>query len=89
MNVHITSTKSGKNPDKSDAFETVVRCGGHHLFTTVWDPATAHTLRRMGPVRLQRCPVTRHWSLVTPVRSEDLTEEQRQAAAAFRDERIS
>jgi hypothetical protein len=69
--------------------ETVVRCCAHHLFTTTWSPDSAITLGRYGPMRFQRCPVTRHWSLVTPVRAEALTEEQRQAAAAYHDARVS
>jgi hypothetical protein len=43
---------------------------------------------RLGPKRFQRCPVGRHWTLITPVRAEDLTEEQRQIAAAVHDARI-
>jgi hypothetical protein len=40
-------------------------------------------------MRFQRCPVAHHWSLVTPADAERLTEEQRQAAAAFHDARVS
>jgi hypothetical protein len=69
--------------------ETVVRCCAHHLFTTTWAPERAFTVGRYGPMRLQRCPVTHHWSLVTPANAERLTEEQRQAAAAFPDARVS
>jgi hypothetical protein len=68
--------------------ETVVRCSQHHLFTTIWVPGASFKALRLGPVRFQRCPVGRHWSLVAPVRAQDLTEEQRQAAAAFHDARI-
>jgi hypothetical protein len=68
--------------------QTVVRCCAHHLFTTMWADQSAHTVGRYGPMRMQRCPVAGHWSLVTPVRGEELTDEQRQAAAAFRDERV-
>ncbi|MBR7826975.1 hypothetical protein KDK95_11725 [Actinospica sp. MGRD01-02] len=68
--------------------QTVVRCCAHHVFTTMWTEQSAHTVGRYGPMRMQRCPVAGHWSLVTPVRGEELTDEQRQAAAAFRDERV-
>jgi hypothetical protein len=68
--------------------ETVVRCSRQHLFTTIWIPGASFKAPRLGPLRFQRCPVGQHWSLVAPVRAADLTEEQRQAAAAFRDTRI-
>ena len=85
-----------KNPKQDSArrghdlgAETIVRCSQHHLFTTVWEPGTSFTVLRRGPMRFQRCPVARHWALVAPVRVQDLTEEQRQAAAAFHDARIA
>ena len=68
--------------------ETIVRCSQNHLFTTLWVPGASFKAVRLGPKRFQRCPVGRHWSLVTPVRAEDLTEEQRQTAAAVHDARI-
>jgi hypothetical protein len=68
--------------------ETVVRCTQHHLFTTIWTPGSSFKAPRFGPMRFQRCPVARHWALVAPVRVQDLTEEQQQAAAAFHDTRI-
>ena len=46
---------------------TVVRCRQGHVFTTTWIPGVSLTALRLGPWRLQRCPVGRHWSLVTPV----------------------
>jgi hypothetical protein len=69
--------------------ETVVRCCAHHVFTTTWTPESAFTMGRYGPMRFQRCPVAHHWSLVTPADAQTLTEEQRQAAAAFHDARVS
>lgn len=68
--------------------QTVVRCCAHHLFTTMWAAQDAHKVGRYGPMRMQRCPVAGHWSLVTPVDADALTDEQRQAAAAFHDERV-
>jgi hypothetical protein len=41
---------------------------------------------RLGPWRLQRCPVGRHWSIVTPVR--DLSGRQRRTARKTHDLRI-
>jgi hypothetical protein len=68
--------------------ETLVRCSQNHLFTTLWVPGASFKAVRLGPKRFQRCPVGRHWTLITPVRAEDLTEEQRQIAAAVHDARI-
>lgn len=66
----------------------VVRCRNGHLFTTIWVPGASLKSLRLGWWRLQRCPVGRHWSLVTPVRRSDLTPEERQAAETRRDIRI-
>ena len=68
--------------------DTVVRCCAHHLFTTSWAADSGFTVGRYGPMRFERCPVTRHWSLVTPARTDELTEEQQQAGAAFHGARV-
>ena len=61
---------------------TVVRCGRGHLFTTTWIEGGSLKAIRLGPrTRYQRCPVGRHWGIVHPVKPEDLTEEERRAAA--------
>jgi len=64
---------------------TVVRCREGHLFTTIWIPGASLKSLRLGWARLQRCPVGHHWSLVTPVRVADLTDEERRFAEAHRD----
>jgi hypothetical protein len=66
----------------------VVRCRAGHLFTTLWFPGASVKSLRLGWWRLQRCPVGGHWSLVTPVRRSDLTEEELQLAAERRDIRL-
>lgn len=66
----------------------VVRCRQGHVFTTIWVPGASVKALRLGPWRLQRCPVGRHWSLVTPVPSSELTEDERQAASEHRDVRL-
>jgi len=68
--------------------DTVVRCRNGHLFTTLWIPGISFKAIRLGWWRFQRCPVGTHWSLVTPVKASDLTEEQMQLAARSRDVRI-
>jgi len=67
---------------------TVVRCRDGHLFTTIWIPGGSLKALRLGWWRLQRCPVGKHWSLVTPVKVSDLSEEDRRLAALRRDVRI-
>jgi hypothetical protein len=67
---------------------TVVRCRRGHLFTTIWIPGVKLKAIDLGIARVQRCPVGRHWSLVTPVRSSELTDAERKFAREHRDVRI-
>ncbi len=66
----------------------VVRCRRRHLFTTLWIPGVSMKALRLGPWRLQRCPVGGHWSLVTPVVADRLGDSERQFAAEHHDIRI-
>jgi hypothetical protein len=66
----------------------VVRCRGSHLYTTVWIPGASVKSLRFGFWRFQRCPVGRHWSIVTPVRESDLSERDQQIARENRDIRL-
>lgn len=50
----------------------VVRCRSGHLFTTIWIPGVSVKALRLGWWRFQRCPVGKHWSIVTPVRQAEL-----------------
>jgi hypothetical protein len=70
------------------AGNVVVRCQQGHLFTTIWVPGVSVKALRLGPWRFQRCPVGNHWSIVTPVRRSELTEEQNRTAADSRDIRL-
>ena len=65
--------------------KTVVRCRKGHLFTTIWIPGVKLKALDLGIARVQRCPVGHHWSLVTPVRDADLTDEERELARTRRD----
>ena len=65
-----------------------VRCSRGHLFTTTWIPGGSLKAIRLGFWRLQWCPVGRHVALVHPVKDVDLTEDERQFAAAHRDTRV-
>ena len=51
--------------------DTVVRCRESHVFTTIWIPGASLKAVRLGWARLQRCPVGKHWSVVTPVMDAD------------------
>jgi hypothetical protein len=64
---------------------TIVRCRRGHLYTTTWIPGVKLKALDLGIARLQYCPVGRHWSLVTPVRDSDLTDEERRFARAHHD----
>ncbi len=66
----------------------VVRCRKGHLYTTIWIPGVKLEALDFGLARLQRCPVGRHWSLVTPVRDSEPTDEERRFAREHHDLRI-
>jgi hypothetical protein len=68
--------------------DVVVRCRNGHLFTTIWIPGVKLKALDLGLARLQRCPVGKHWTLVTPVRDSDLTEEEKRFADEHHDVRI-
>jgi hypothetical protein len=63
----------------------VVRCRRGHLFTTFWFPGVSFKALRLGWWRYQHCPVGGHWSLVTPVRKSELTEEELREARSRSD----
>lgn len=64
---------------------TIVRCRRGHLFTTTWIPGASVKSLRLGPWRVQRCPVGRHWSIVTPVKTAKLSDAEREQARSRRD----
>jgi hypothetical protein len=63
----------------------VVRCRQGHLFTTLWIPGASVKSLRLVAWRFQRCPVGRHWSLVTPVNESTLTGDERRFAHEHHD----
>lgn len=65
--------------------KTIVRCQSGHLFTTTWVPGASVKALRLGPWRVQRCPVGRHWSLVRPVEPAKLSDAERADARSVRD----
>jgi hypothetical protein len=70
------------------AGDVVVRCREGHLFTTIWVPGVSVKAVRLGWWRLQRCPVGKHWSIVTPVRQSELTKAEKRAASKNKDIRV-
>ena len=68
--------------------KTVVRCRAGHVFTTIWIPGASLKAVRLGTVRLQYCPVGRHFTSVRPVKEAELTDEVREAALQQHDARI-
>ena len=66
----------------------VVRCRDGHVSTTIWIPGVSVKSIRLGWWRFQRCPVGAHWSLVTPVRRSELTEDEKRLAAERTDIRL-
>lgn len=60
--------------------KTVVRCRQGHLFTTIWVPGASVKAVRLGWWRFQRCPVGNHWTVVAPVKTAELSDEERRLA---------
>jgi hypothetical protein len=67
---------------KPSRFDRVVRCTQGHLFVTTWIPLVSLKAVRLGPWRLQHCPVGHHWSIVT--RIDDTTVAPEELAEARR-----
>lgn len=63
----------------------VVRCRQGHLFTTLWIPGVSIKSARFLWWRVQRCPVGRHWTVVTPVKPSELSIRERRIASRLRD----
>jgi hypothetical protein len=66
----------------------VVRCREGHLFTTIWIPGASLKSLRFAWWRFQRCPVGKHWSIVTPVKESELTEDEKRTASEHKDVRL-
>jgi len=71
-----------------EAFDRPVRCSEGHLFTTIWIPLASLKAARLGNRRFQRCPVGRHWTMVSRLDPQTSDPADLQAAAAVHDIRI-
>jgi hypothetical protein len=88
VGVYVVATLVARRRGYRFGPNLVVRCRAGHLFTTIWIPGASFKAVRLGWARFQRCPVGHHWTLVKPVRTAELTEEERQFAGLHRDLRI-
>ena len=88
VGAHILGTLVARRLGYKLGGNVVVRCRQGHLFTTIWIPGASIKSLRLGWSRFQRCPVGKHWTLVTPVKPSTLTEEEKRTAAENRDVRI-
>jgi hypothetical protein len=86
--VYVAGTAIARRRGYNIGTHTVVRCRDGHLFTTIWIPGVSVKSLRLGWYRFQRCPVGGHWTIVSPVKEIDLTEEERESAAENHDVRI-
>jgi hypothetical protein len=77
----ILATRRGYRFGRS----TPVRCRQGHLYTTTWIPGGSLKAIRLGPWRVQWCPIGRHVDLVHPVKDADLTEAKREFATSHHD----
>jgi hypothetical protein len=71
-----------------DGARTIVRCRNGHLFTTIWIPGASFKAVRLGALRIQYCPVGNHWTIVTPVKPEDLTDDELEFARSHHDSNL-
>ena len=86
--VHVIGTLVARRRGYPLGGNVVVRCRAGHLFTTIWIPGASVKALRLGWARYQHCPAGHHWTLVTPVKTADLSDGERRTAAASRDIRI-
>jgi hypothetical protein len=64
---------------------TLVRCRQGHVFTTTWIPGVKLKEIDLVIARIQRCPIGHHWSLVVPVREQDLSNTELEFAREHHD----
>ena len=72
---YVVATLVARRRGYNMGANVIVRCRKGHLFTTIWIPGASIKSLKLGWARLQRCPIGKHWSLVTPVKDSKLTDE--------------
>ena len=81
----VTATLRSQRRGYRFGSDVIVRCREGHVFTTIWIPGVSFKAIKLGWIRFQHCPVGNHWTFVTPIADDDLTEEDRVLAAQYRD----
>jgi len=61
----------------------IVRCMRGSLFETVWIPLVSLNAIRLGPLRIQRCPIHRRVEIVQLVKPATLSDAERAEAARY------
>ena len=74
-----------RGPVDTTPYEVAVRCREGHVFTTIWVPGVSFKAIRLGPLRMQWCPVGEHRTIVTAVPWSRLSDQERWMAAHYRD----
>ena len=77
-----------RGPIDLDRAWVAVRCREGHVFSTIWIPGISLKSIRLGPLRLQWCPVGEHRTFVTPVPWSALDDHERLMATRYRDSRV-
>ncbi|RNI23044.1 hypothetical protein [Flexivirga caeni] len=67
---------------------SVVRCSGGAYYETKWFVWGSFKAIRLGPKRIQRCPVHHKFEMTERVRKDELTSEIQQEASQHRDSGI-
>ncbi len=65
--------------------EVAARCSQGHLFMTVWVDRWTWKRLDVGFLKIQRCPVGDHWSVVRPLEMSSLTADEKKLAKQTHD----
>lgn len=68
--------------------DVIVQCSKGHHYTTIWVPGLSFKAIRWGAIRIQRCPVGKHWAITRLVNPRDVTPEISELAAKYHDIQI-
>jgi len=86
--VYLAGTAAALLRGYSLGKNAVVRCRAGHVFTTIWIPGASLKALRLGPWRIQWCPVGRRVDLVRLVKASGLSASEREFATAHHDLRV-
>lgn len=83
--LRAATARTGRRGDVVLGPDTVVRCAQGHVFMTAWVPLVSVKALRLGPVRIQPCPLCGRPVPVTPVPESELTPALVEEARRHRD----